>query len=248
MKAPESLPPTPRTVKLKSGTVFGRVFVWILTVCLFVGIPLGMSHSVGRLRTLMNSGKTITATVDSSRVSHGKSDTYYISVSFSENGHSVYGERMVPMRVYNQYSGEPTVPVATMPGNPTDYEVGGVNQDLIDSTQDVWLMFGGMFGLMVLAGLLGLELSIRNESRLLSMGTEVNGEVCSVNVIKGKGVATNVVYRYETPLGVREKKCSLAGDQADDYQPGTAIPVLYQPDKDTNALPTVSFQLVDLVW
>jgi len=246
MKPALTLPPTPRSVGIETGSAVGRVFLWLLLLAAWVGLPYAAHVQLTRLHTLQNTGKAVQADLVDSGVSHGKSDTYWMVVGFQMAGRHYSSKFSVTRQFYYQYASGPKVPVTTMPNDPGNYEIGPVDSEKIDSTTVAWELWASILCASSFAAVLMFELSLRFEKTLLASGEETTATVVRTNVVKGRSMITYVIYQYETPNGVREGKVSFNGDLSQTYPTGLALPILYLEKNDQKSLPLVSLNMVNL--
>ncbi|MDR3692095.1 MAG: hypothetical protein P4L46_22130 [Fimbriimonas sp.] len=227
---------------MRTGAIVGRVLLWTLIAVVALYVPHGMTEQVSRLWTLMAAGRTVDGQVLDSRVRHGKSTTYYLTVSFSDRGFSFSGEREVPMGIFNRYSGQSAIPVLTMPTDPTDFEVGPIDESRINYLRTQWLIFGGGAFLVVLIFVISFEYTSAVERGLLANGQVGTG--CIDSVYRGR--STIVRYEFETPYGARTGKFSPAFRRPRIPEIGSQIEVLYDPNNDRRSIPLKMVQLWQL--
>jgi hypothetical protein len=243
----DQFPGAPRNVRVRSAAQAGRIFLWILLLsCLIIG-PLWAMSTVGRLDKLKHTGKVLDADITDSSVTQGKSKTYHMTVDFSVGNDSVEQRRVVPEEVYQSYVNQPKIPVTVMPGDPNDFEIGAVTDEIVSGKRTNWtlgvLAFIGLAAIFVLA----FELSLSFERRLLTSGQAVEGRVLSATVVKGKATTTTVSYSYATEFGERAGSSTLNGDMTVAFSPGRPMIVLYLKNDDRKSRPYQFFSMVDLV-
>ncbi len=223
-----------------------RCFLWLCAFGLFVVCPVLMNRSLARLKTLESSGKVIQAEVLSYRMTYGKHNNYYLTVSFPAGRQTITSEESVHGALYYAYRHKPYVPITTMADDPTNYEVGRINEGVIASTRHAWLATGGRWAVIVLFFILFFEVQLDLERKLLRFGEGVDGEITNVQVRGGKSTSTVVSYRYPTPLGLREGKGSISGKHADDFPIGGTIPVVFSRQNDQKSLAVPLAQVAEV--
>jgi hypothetical protein len=236
----------PRAVRIRGGTVAGRVLLWFLLIgCLVVG-PIWGNSVMNRFQTLEKSGVVIQANLISAEVSHGKGSSFFFTVSFALDGQSVQSRRQVSHDLYYTYADRRKVPVTTMPGDPNDFEIGYVTDDGVASARAEWTW--GVLAAITIAcvAVVTLESNLSFERRLLSTGEAVIGHVTDVIVQRGRSVSTSVRYSYESAIGYRTGSRLVQTDVSGTYPKGEPIIVLYRRDNDRQSRPLKLLTMVEL--
>jgi hypothetical protein len=240
------LPPPPRAVKLKRGALISQVVLGLLMLGIFGIAPYKLSTLTSRLNTLRQSGKVTSGKVIEAWVSHGKSSVYHLTVEFPRDDPRPAVTRVVPQALYYRYPEQSTIPILSMPNDPSDLEAGEVDQARIEEFKQpfvfVLALYGSIFGGL---GIL-LQVGIWRERALLMSGEVVGARVTSSRYIGGKSNSTIVEYSYETQFGERTGKGRTTGQKTSSYPSGLEIPVIYKRDDDKVSQPVEMFQYVQL--
>jgi hypothetical protein len=239
----EDFPAPPRKIVMLPNGIAGRVALWLLFAALAIGVPYGMNRSVARLETLRTSGKTVQARLLSNRVQRGKSTTYFFTIAIDDPRMPNPVDQQVLPGIYYQYAGAPTVPIITMPDDPTNFEVGWIDEWHIDFARRQWLVPGGLWVLILLFFVVIFEASAYSERNLLRAGEVTTGRVVSIS--SGKGAQLR--YQYETSLGTRDGKVSMSGPITKaGLSPESQIQILYSLSNDRKSIPVVAISLYQL--
>jgi len=224
---------------MRPGAMIARVVLWLIAFGLLVGLPYEFRRMVARLETLRDSGKVAQAQILEHHYQSGKSTTYYFTVSFTSQGHTVSQQTEVPCDVYGRYENAQTVPVETMPGEPNNYEVGPIDDTRIEFAKRPFYIVGSLFTLIFMVFAIAFEFSLATEKRLLGSGEAVMGQVKTID--RGKSVYAS--YEFPSRFGTGRGRSMVNADTARVLQVNEQIQVIYDPDNDKKSMPMFAFQL-----
>jgi hypothetical protein len=243
---PVVLPPAPRKVHIISYMGLCRFAVWAIALGILIIAPLKERAALSRLSKLQQVGKVYQADILDREETTGKGAHCDITVTFGEEGDYAQGKRSVPKSLYDEYLGQNQIPVTAMPGNNQDFEIGPVDDNVIDSARLAWNVPIFIFGGGMILAVIGFEVALATERKLLTYGEPVRAKILACKVVQGKGKSSYITYEYETHLGVRRGKRSVNGDMSATYPPGCWIDVLYLKSNDKVSRPLNMFSMAEI--
>jgi hypothetical protein len=200
-----------------------------------LGPGFAVAH-INRLTRLRDAGRVTTARILKAYITYGKAKHCFLRVSFDLDGTHVSGDREVIGPFFGEYRNRPVVPVTTAPGDPTDFEVGPVDENFIkrETLSSSLLVLVAMF----YSGgfLIGIERRARKDLKLMRYGVATKATVVSSKLHKGKPKTLRLTYSYESSFGQREGIYVGYGELRK-FGAGTEMIVLYQKDNDRKSKP-----------
>jgi hypothetical protein len=134
--------PRPARVKTQTqATMWGVGLIGLAIACV---IGWRASRDLGDLIALRGHGVTGQAVVTETRVSRGKSDSYYVSYMLRTQNGLLEDEDQVPYSRYEQIHEGDTLTVTYLSGQPETHRLGPVEDRRIWRQSGMWLL--GMLG------------------------------------------------------------------------------------------------------
>ena len=232
------LPPPPRAIVMRPVAKIGRVAAWLVVIALLVGGPLWVQRRINRLQTLNDNGRVIQGQILSRRTA--KPDQYFLTLAVPSQGRTVKREVEVERDDYYLY--KQAIPVETMPGDSSDYEVGPIDDSRIESERKsayLFLIFGSIC--LFFVGL--TERCIATERKLLRYGEAVMGRVTKRRSFRGDPV---ISYEFPTRFGVGSGWDTFSRKDGQDLNEGDPIQILYDPKNEKKCGPLLSIKLHEL--
>jgi len=235
---PELTRPAPRNARFTSMTQFTRGLMLTIWIGLTIGLFYGAYQDIDRLHRLLTSGKTMYATVVDKYVHHGKSTSYHITYQYAVDGRYYGNSDTVPSDYYYQAQIGSTLLITYLPQDPSIDRIGIVDQPLIQTHTQNWVIGIGLACTIVGIIVAIIEGGYKKRLFLMTWGTPALGRVTSKDQqSNGKTTTYKVSYAFTADGQPMWNTVSVQSRFYDSVYPGTYITVLHAPGNPKDSLP-----------
>jgi len=244
---PELAGPVPRAAQFTPMTKFTRALGLTIWIAVTIGLFYGAYRDISTLQRLVTTGKTMYATVTDHYAHYGKSTSYHLDYAYTLDG-AAYGNSVsVTRNFYEETQIGSHLLITYLPSDPAIVRVGTVNQPLIHSHTQNWVI-----GIGLVCTILGIIFAIiegnyKKRMFLMRYGTAAIGRITgSAQSHNKKTTSYTVSYSFSADGQPMWQTVLVPSQFYFSVFSGAFITILYVPDNPIDSLPYKAIAEVEI--